>query len=274
MPHISFSQLQTLIGCPEKHRRQYLLEQPQQTGAAAAIGVAAHMVPEKCLKALQQGMRMPTKDSALKAVQAKWRIMAEAGLDLSGQRGTYVLGDCEAMALRYGEMLYDEVMPVVRKGTKEAEWQFYLPFGVDGWHFKGAVDHVREDSKGRLIIDDWKTTSNISTWSQTRADKSSQVEAYYWAAWQHWGKVPYKFVFHVVGNKGGVTEYKALETDRPWGLVEGWRDRLVYATKQIALHDRAVPSDKRVDYDWHQTCPWKRECTPWEFGSVGESVIL
>ena len=120
------------------------------------------------------------------------------------------------------------------------------------------------------IIDDWKTTSSPRNWSQSKADKSEQVEAYYWAIWQHFGIVPNKFIFHVVWPEG----YKAYETDRPWGLVEAWKDRMEYATRLISLHSKDKPSDKRVGYEWHATCPWRRECTPWEFGSLGKGVVL
>lgn len=249
----------TLIGCPEKHRQQYLLKGAQGTGVYAAIGVSAHAGIEAALKGA-------SRREALKAVRARWHEFA--GLDMQGL-GT---GDALARAEAYAGVLYDEVLPGVRKGSIEPEWQFYLPFAED-WHFKGAVDHVREE-RGELVIDDWKTTANLSSWSQAKADKSSQVEAYFWAAWQHWGRMPSKFVFHVVGSKGGVTGYKALETSRPQGLVAGWRDRLVYATEVIGLHRADRPSDKRVDYEWHGTCPWKRHCTPWELGEVGDSVVL
>lgn len=263
MPHVSYSQMMTLFGCPEKHRLQYLLEKPTPgLGVAAAMGVAAHGAPEMCLKAVQQGMRMPTKEQVIGKVRQRWRALVSGGIDGD-------LAGAEDKAAIYAERIYDEVLPLVRKGSKEAEWDFYLPFGVEGWHFKGAVDHLRIVGK-EAIIDDWKTTSSPRNWSQSKADKSEQVEAYYWAIWQHFGIVPNKFIFHVVWPEG----YKAYETDRPWGLVEAWKDRMEYATRLIGLHSKDKPSDKRVGYEWHATCPWRRECTPWEFGSLGKGVVL
>jgi hypothetical protein len=274
MRHLSFSQLGTLLGCPEKHRRQYLLGERGPASAAIIMGQSAHRLPEVCLRDVQEGRSMRQKATALNEVAKTWDTLATDHIDWSEGAGQLDPGECLTSAMRMAEVFYDEALPGVRKGSLHAEWSFAIPIpGVQGWTFNGSIDHIRRVGK-TLFVDDWKTSSK--KWSQSRADTSMQVQAYYWAIWQHFGELPGGFSFHVVTRprKGNPSEYDRLETGRARGLVEAFTGRLAYAVKVIGLHDRSVPSDKRDEYEYHRWCPYRKDCTPWEGGEVGARVIL
>lgn len=270
MPHLSFSQLSTLLGCPEKHRRHYLLGHRGNTSGAIIMGQAAHVAPEIALKSIQ-ATGMKSKDAAMTGVKHKWAELAAGEIEW----GDLEPEKARETALGFGLTLYEQAVPAVRKGTLHAEWGFNIPIpSCEGWTFKGNVDHIRRDGK-RLIVDDWKTTS--SKWTQSKADSSLQVQAYFWAIWQHFGEMPKEFQFHIVNRpKKGETDfgYDVLSTDRAQGLVEAFTDRLRYAVKVIGLHERDAPSDQRTEYEYHKYCEFRKECTPWESGTLGDLVIL
>lgn len=270
MPHLSFSQLSTLIGCPEKHRRQYLLGHRGRASSAIIMGQAAHVAPDIALKSIQ-ATGMKSKEVAMSGVKRKWAELAAGDIDW----GDLEPARAREIAIAFASTLYEKAVPSVRKGSLHAEWTFDIPIpGAIGWTFKGTIDHIRRDGK-RLIVDDWKTTG--SRWPQSRADASLQVQAYYWAIWQQMRELPKEFQFHVVTRPKKQEDdfgYDVLRTDRAEGLVEAFGDRLRYATRVVGLHQKDVPSDQRTEYEYHKYCDFRKECTPWESGTLGDLVIL
>lgn len=282
MPHLSFSQLTTLWGCPEKHRRTYVLGEREAPSPAIIMGQAAHSGIEGALRASQG--RMPFgKAGVVAEVERRWHELAKSVVDWSDGPKKLEPETGLAYAKAMAQALYEHAVPEVRRGSTHCEWRFDEDIaGEPGWTFTGSIDHMRTVSK-QIVVDDWKTTS--SRWSQSRADSSLQVDAYYWAVRRVFGKLPSKFVFHVVtrpklvkGPSGtlelGECSYDSYETSREPGAIDLFEKRIGLGVQYIKrMHDAEAMSDPRTDWEYHKYCSFKKHCTPWELGTLGNVIL-
>lgn len=285
MPHLSFSQLTTLWGCPEKHRRTYVLGEREAPSPAIIIGQAAHAGIEAVLRSYQEKRPSGGKAAIEQQVATKYHSLKGAVKSWIDGRSTLSQEDGLTFATMMSATLYERAVPDVKRGSKYCEWRFdeEVP-GVgpepngDRWTFTGSIDHVRE--YGRVMtIDDWKTTSG--RWSQSRADASLQPDAYYWAVRRVFGRLPDKFVFHVVsrpkrvGGEWSECAYETYETTRDAGAIDLFEERMRHAIKYVRLmHEADKAGDMRTDWEYHKYCAFRGACTPWELGTLGEGVIL
>lgn len=278
MPHVSFSQIQMLEGCPEQHRLKYVKEMPQTFSHEVLIGQAAHKLPEMCLRDLQEGKPLRSRSEGLEEVEKYfWEHADDETISFLSRWGGFPISreKCLSDALRIARVMYDELLPTVEEGTWQSEWDFDIPIpGCEGWTFKGSIDHVRvipainDGTNFNVIVDDWKTTGKM--WGQSKADESLQATAYSWAVHRLIGVYPKKIVFSVFTrptSKNDVT-WKAIETKRKIAQVRKFEAKLRWAVKLIQSHDPESPSEKRTSWEYHKYCPYRQTCTPWEFSDA------
>lgn len=275
--HLSFSQLTTLMGCPEQHRLRYVVGLPSVFGYQVTVGQAVHAMAERCLRERMQGIALMPIADAVEVACTSFASMASTAtnVDWSDRRlGRAIRMDEAVLQVDgFARSIYRDALATMPADnvTTGVELSFDIPIpGAKGWTFRGAIDHVRRRPEG-LWIDDWKTAS--SRWSQSRADQSLQVTAYLWALRELTGELPTGMTFHVVTKdaKGNVT-YQPYHTKRDAGEVDTFADRLRYAIKVIGLHDKDAPSDRRVEYEYHRYCSFRDRCTPWEISKSEEDT--
>lgn len=268
--HLSFSQLTTLMGCPEQHRLRYLVGLTSMFGYQVTVGQAVHAMAERCLLERMQGHDLMPIADAVELACTSFATMASTAtnIDWSDRRlGRPIRMDEAVLQVDgFARQMYREALATMPadEATTGVELAFDIPIpGAPEWTFRGAIDHVRRRPDGSLWVDDWKTAS--SRWSQTRADQSLQVVAYLWALRELGGQLPAGMTFHVVTKDArGNVGYQAYPTLRDVGEVDAFADRLRYAIKVIGLHDADAPSDRRVEYEYHRYCTFRDRCTPWE----------
>jgi hypothetical protein len=266
--HLSFSQLSTLLGCPEQHRLRYLLKLPSSFGYQATVGQAVHAMAEHCLTARMNGDAVPALDDAVELACRAFHEMSEGdNIDWRDRRLGRDATASEAIVHvdAFSRAMYRDIickMPANDVSTGvEFGFDVAIP-GTEGWTFRGAIDHIRRRSDGSTWIDDWKTSS--AAWTQRRADSSLQVTAYLWAL-RMIGEPASGMTFHVLSKdaRGNVT-YQAFVSRRSSGEIDAFGDRLRYAVRTIGLHRTDAPSDRRTEFEYHRFCSYRDRCTPWE----------
>ena len=171
-PHVSPSQLNTYLRCPEAWRRRYIENEIIPPGFAAHAGSGVHeAAQENFTQKIDSHADMKPSDFLDRAVAAfeasinESGVRAEDGVDVDKQHG-WAVDRTAALALQHAS----EIAPQYQPKVVEHEFRIELPKLTHD--IIGFIDLV--DDQDRLV--DFKTTGRAK--SQREADESLQLTTY------------------------------------------------------------------------------------------------
>lgn len=169
IPVISPSQVNLILTCPQKWYQKYVVKLPDPSGLPAAMGSTMH-------EALEDGLKRTIEGEKLTADE-----VGQTAYDL----GMMFFGDPEkvaTLAAKDREEAYTQHVKISEQsaGLAKAAWGWFLgsrlkPIAVERpvsriityldikIRYGGRLDFLAKDEKGRLVIEDWKSSKKAAS---------------------------------------------------------------------------------------------------------------
>lgn len=252
MPHLSYSQVDTYLGCPRLWKYSRATRQPSHW--AAVSGRVVHYGFELCLRAVAAGDPIPDFEDLNNLIAANWHTAAaEPSIRWNG------VGDFHAH-YRARQMVqalvswgaFEHIRPL---SADAIEQEFKAPLGLEGWTFDGRWDLITSTD----TIIDLKTAAE--PWTQQMADKTLQAEAYYWGFSHLYGRQPRQMTFLVVSqdwkrDPNGPPEVETFTTTRTKKQVEWFKE----VAREVARAIQTQVYPPRPTYQWCPSCAFRKPC--------------
>jgi len=184
MPLYSYSRIGAFEQCPRKYKFRYIekpdIEIPE--GVEAFMGKKVHETLEQCYR-LAQWDKVMSKDELLAYYRRRWEESLPSNLKVVREEMTaedYFRGGAEALG-----QFYDRHAPFDDEMTLGLEQKVVFPLDSEGtYKMQGYIDRLSRDSRGRLRIQDYKTSGRLLT--QQEVDSDSQLALYQIAVQEMW----------------------------------------------------------------------------------------
>ena len=183
MPHISYSELKEWVGCPWKHKLNYIEGLREFKGNEfTAFGTALHTVCENMVQRYS-GTAVPIFDPKTMFQEEFLKNLQEIK---AGTPNLEYKPELIASMRLQGEKLTDYIIPGLKKtfGTfelVEVEEKLYEPITDVDYNFKGYIDLVIKTADGNHHIIDWKTCS----WGWDSRRRTDKLVTYQLTLYKH-----------------------------------------------------------------------------------------
>ena len=286
--NVSVSQMEKLLGCPAQWLKMYREKQKGLNGYHLGLGTSVHAAVEHNLQQkITSGDDLPLGD-LLDAFDTAW-ANEQGGLDRFGRpkQPIYWYDNALGRDVTFEEVrasghkmvaaYHTELSPLLQPTATEQAVRAAVP-GSPGDFFTGFVDAVGVSNhpkyKGKPVIVDHKTGK--AAWKPGKAANSLQAKGYAWEHWYRTGQLIEDFHFMIVLQP--LFGREARVQFEPVRLTE---EHLVYFERQLVECVKLAKGEAfpmRPEYEWHQYCPFRADCTPWEVVDVevedGPEVVL
>lgn len=246
---LSFTRIDTFLGCPLRYRFQYVDRLPGRPAPALSFGSSVHAVLEWLHDRKEPDL--PSLEETLTALRDRWDSSGYAEVDRAEQLRAYE--QARDVVARYHARIEAEGL---RTPVATEAW-FELPMGPDVT-VVGSIDRVDADAAGELHVVDYKTNRR----ARSRADVAGSLQLGIYAL----------AVEHLYGV---LPRTVALDFLLPGVVVRVDRDevdlaavpRVVAETAAAIRSGRDEPRPTRL-CDW---CDYRDLCPAWD-GDGSESL--
>lgn len=251
MPHLSHSQIETFLGCPQRWKFSRTDREPGS--AATLLGTVVHHVLEVAMRDVADGRPLPDAEQLVEVFIANFEMKRhEDRLRWYGAAPAHV-------SLR-GEQLLRAIYPFLEHiqpyGPEAIEQHFSAPLDASGWTLDGVMDLVTANS----VVVDWKTAGQ--PWEDGREHTALQVSAYYVGHEALYGKPPAAMTFVVLSQSPRALTIEpvvqVLQTTRTPAQI-AWYRRLA-ANVARAIESEAIYPNPAYQWCGPRNCHWWEPC--------------
>jgi hypothetical protein len=242
--HLSISEINTWLKCPELHYHKYVLRVRKPAPVAVAEGILYDRLVGELTTLHRDGRPLPS-DATLKAWAQHY--LGEFDVDWSQDGATpEAVVD---LAVRAAALFAAEILPQLR--PVEIQARFEIEFENRPWSFLGFIDLIED---GHIVVD-----NKLLSRSPTQADVDQDLQLTAYAAGYQWlyGRLPEKLRFDCV-IKTKTLKVARIETVRTEEQIERFY-RALGAWADAITSGVVFPRPA----GWHcgrETCQYWQEC--------------